>query len=735
MEEKASLLSGLDYWHTKPIDRLGIPSVMVSDGPHGLRKQITLENGESATATAVCYPSECLIASSFDKELLHEVGDAIGKECLSEDVSVILGPGVNIKRSPLCGRNFEYYSEDPLLAGELAASFISGVQANGVGTSIKHFAANSQEKERMTSSSVIAERTLREIYLPAFERAVKKAQPWTVMCSYNRINGEYSAGNRWLLTDVLRKEWGFEGLVVSDWGAVDDRVKDVHAGLDLEMPASGGANDRLAAEAVRNGTLSEEDLDKAVLNVLKLVFRSRKEDIAFDYEKDHQLSSRAAAESMVLLSNDGLLPLDKSAKVAFIGGFAETPRYQGGGSSHIRSYRVDSALSAAPEGVIYSKGFSASDGKTDDTLLAEAVEAAAKADAAVLFMGLPATWESEGYDRTHMELPEDEIKVLNAVLAVNKRVAVVLSNGSPVEMDWHGDVSAILEAYLGGEGGGKAIVDILYGDVNPSGHLAETFPERCEDNPSYLFYGGENGKVTYGEGIFVGYRYYDKKDIKVLFPFGHGLSYTEFEYSDLSVDKASYSSGELKVSVKVRNTGAREGKAVAQLYVRNPQSGMIRPVRELRDFAKVSLAPGEEKSVSFVLSDRDFSYFDEDEGRFLKESGIYGIEIGASSRDIRCSEDIMVSGDQKITPITVQSMIKDAMAVPGADEIFAPLMKHFSLFASSEAEGLGEGTAEMLSAMMATMPLRGIITFTNGMIGLRELEEIVDKLNEKQGLR
>lgn len=621
LEEKAGVCSGLDFWHTKPVERLGVPSVMVSDGPHGLRKQDTAGDhlGINDSIKAVCMPAACATAASFDRELIAHMGEAIGDSCQHEELAVVLGPAVNIKRSPLCGRNFEYFSEDPYLAGEMSASYINGVQSRNVGTSIKHFAANNQEHRRMSSSSNVDERTLREIYFPAFEISVKKAQPWTVMCSYNRLNGTYASEHPWLLTDVLRGEWGFEGYVMSDWGAVSDRVAGVAAGMDLEMPGSGGINDKKIVEAVRSGKLDEAVVDQAVERILEITYRyldNAKPETPWDQEADHQLSAQIAAECMVLLKNEGVLPLSKEDDIAFIGEFAKKPRFQGGGSSHINSFKITSAMDAA-EGlkVSYAQGYSVDKDEATDAMIAEAVAAAKAAKVAVVFAGLPDAYESEGYDRTHMAMPACQNKLIEAVAAANANTVVVLHNGSPVEMPWIDKVKGVLEAYLGGQAVGQAVVKILFGDVNPSGHLPETFPVKLSDNPSYLYYGGEGNEADYREGIFVGYRYYDKKDMEVLFPFGYGLSYTTFACSNLRLSASEITDQEtLTATVTVTNTGTCAGKTVVQLYVGDKVSSVLRPVRELKGFEKVALAPGESKDISFVLYKRAFAYWNTELG-------------------------------------------------------------------------------------------------------------------------
>lgn len=741
LEEKAGLCSGADFWRTKAVERLEVPQMMVSDGPHGLRKQEETEDhlGLDESVKAVCFPAGCATAASFDRKLLRTLGEALGKECQAEGIGVLLGPAVNIKRSPLCGRNFEYFSEDPYLAGQMASSYIKGVQSKGVGTSIKHFLANNQEHRRMSSSSEADERTLREIYLPAFEEAVKKAKPWTVMCSYNRINGVYAAQNKKYLTDVLRGEWGFDGFVVSDWGAVNDRVADLEAGLDLEMPSSFGINDKKIVEAVENGELSEEVLDKAVERILSIVERSvenRKEGASYDKEEDHRLARRIAAESMVLLKNDGVLPLRKGARIAFIGEFAEKPRFQGGGSSHINTFKTESAWKMADQfHVIYAQGYSIKQNKLDDTLLSEAIRAAALAETAVVFAGLPDAFESEGFDRTHMRLPEYQNELIEAICKANPNTVVVLHNGSPVEMPWIHKVKGVLETYLGGQAVGGAVVDVLYGDVNPSGRLPETFPLKLEDNPSYIFYIGEGDKVEYREGVFVGYRYYDKKKMEVLFPFGHGLSYTNFQFSNLKLSKKRMDdTEELQVTVEVKNTGRCAGKEVVQLYVAAPEDGdVIRPVRELKGFEKVELAPGERKNVSFRLGKRAFAYYDAEISDFRVPTGEYRIEIGKSSRDICLSEEVTVRDTSgKWQPITMDTTIGDIMKLSGAKEIVEEMIERMGIADSGSDGNLGEGTADMAEAMLRYMPLRSALSFSGGQVTLEQLEEILDRLNRLQ---
>lgn len=744
LEEKASLCSGQDFWHTQAIERLGIEPVMVSDGPHGLRKQDLKGDhlGINDSIKAVCFPAGCAAAASFDRELLETIGSALGDQCQAENVSVILGPAANIKRSPLCGRNFEYFSEDPYLASEIGASHIKGVQSKNVGTSLKHYLANNQEHRRMSSSSEIDERTLREIYLAAFEGAVKKSRPWTVMCSYNKINGVYASENPLYLNDILRGEWGFDGYVVSDWGAVNDRAEGIKAGLDLEMPSSDGINDKKIVEAVKNGTLDEALVDKAVENILNINYRyleGRKEDAVWDMEAHHELAQKAAAECMVLLKNEeNILPLSKEESIAFIGKFAKAPRFQGGGSSHINAFKTTSAVDAVKgcPNIVYAQGYDIVRDETDEALLKEAVEAAKHAKYAVIFAGLPDSFESEGYDRTHMSMPDCQNRLIKEVSAVQPNTAVVLHNGSPVEMPWIDDVKAILEVYLGGQAVGQAAVDVLFGDKNPCGRLPETFPIKLEDNPSYLYYFGEGDKVEYREGIFVGYRYYDKKKMEVLFPFGHGLSYTTFEYSGLGVNKEAIEDTEtVTVTVDVTNTGKTAGKEVVQLYVEDIESSVIRPAKELKGFEKVSLEPGETKTVTFTLDKRAFAYWSTAIHDWHVETGEFNILIGKSSRNIVCSKTITVTSTVKLPlNFTKNSTFGDIMKNPAAAKVIAPLLEQVKAqFAGDKDKDSAASEAitdEMNQAMLNDMPLRGILSFGGGTLTEDNLEAMLAEMNK-----
>ena len=742
LEEKASLLSGSDFWHSKSVERLGVEKVMVSDGPHGLRKQDLEADhlGINESIRAVCYPTASATAASFDRDVLRQIGSGVADGCQHEKVAVILGPAVNIKRSPLCGRNFEYFSEDPYLAAQLSTSFIRAVQEKNIGVSVKHFAANSQEHRRMASDSVVDDRTLREIYFPAFESAVKEGKAWTVMCSYNRLNGEYASQNRWLLTDVLRGEWGFDGYVVSDWGAVSDRAKGVHAGLDLEMPASGGVNDQLVVEAVRSGQLDEADVDLAVERILTIHQRyldNAKPDTVWDKEAQHEQARALAADCMVLLKNeDGILPLKAGEEIAVIGLFAKKPRFQGGGSSHINSFRTESlmdALAGMP-GITYAQGYDIVTEEPDETLIAEACEAARKAKKAVIVAGLPDSFESEGYDRSHMRMPNCQVELIRRVAEVNPDTVVVLYNGSPVEMPWLGSAKAVVEAYLGGQAVGGATKLVLFGDVNPSGRLPETFPVKLEDNPSFLTYGGEGNTAVYNEGIFVGYRYYDRKKMDVLFPFGYGLSYTSFAYSNLTLSADSIRDTDtLTVTVDVTNTGSVAGKEVVQLYVSDRESTVFRPVRELKGFEKIALRPGETKTVSFTLDKRAFAYWNVQISDWHVETGAFDIQICKSSRDVALSAEVTVESTVQL-PVhyTLDTLFMDLAKDPKAMVIIQPMLEAQKPDFGTEAESETAReaiTPEMAMAMMQNSPLRSSISFGGGPAMRDELLRLLEVLN------
>ncbi len=645
VDEKASLMSGSTFWHLQPLAQYELPQIMVSDGPHGLRKQGNQADhmGLTASVPATCFPTAVTLASSWNRELIHQVGAAIGAECQAEGVSVLLAPGVNIKRSPLCGRNFEYYSEDPYMAGEMAAAFVQGVQSTGTGTSLKHFAVNNQEAQRMVVDTLVDRRTLFEIYLPAFEAAVTQAQPWTVMCAYNRFNGIYCSEHEELLSGILSDRWGFKGLVVTDWGAVNDRTRGIAAGLELEMPSSGGVNDRLVAAQVKDGALDEAHLDRAASRVTQLIMASKNNaaPAEVDFDAHHALARRAAAEGAVLLKNTGLLPLKAGASVALIGAFADTPRFQGAGSSQVNAAKLDRPLDAFAErlgadNVTYAKGFDAELAEADAALIDEAVAAAKAANVAIIMAGLPPLFEAEGFDRTHLRQPEQIEKLISAVADANENCVVVLSNGAPIEMPWLDAVPAVLEIYLAGQAGAHALVDLVLGDVSPSGKLAESFPMALADCPAQENFATHKRQLVYREGLNIGYRYFTSHDVPMLFPFGHGLSYTKFGYSDAKLltdwDAASET---VELAITVSNTGDCAGAEVVQLYVRDVEATAYRPDRELKAFQKLMLQPGEAQTLTFTLDKRAFAYFDVTLDDFNIEPGEFEIFFAASSTDIR----------------------------------------------------------------------------------------------------
>ena len=745
LEEKASLLSGLDFWHTKSVDRLGVKGVMVSDGPHGLRKQDDAGDhlGINDSIKAVCFPAACATTASFDRSLVRTIGEAIGDQCQHEQVAINLGPAINIKRSPLCGRNFEYMSEDPYLVAEMAVDLIQGVQSKNIGVSVKHFAMNNQEHRRMSSNSVVDDRTMREIYLPGFEAAAKRGKAWTFMCSYNKVNGEYASQNKWLLTDLLRGEWGFDGYVMTDWGACSDRVKGVEAGQDLEMPASGGVNDAEVVKAVREGRLDEKYVDLAVERILTIHQRyldNAKPDTPWDKEADHALAGKLAADCQVLLKNeDGILPLRDSDKVAVIGEFAQKPRFQGGGSSHINSFRITSLLDALADkkNVSYAQGYRIASEQPDEALVKEAVAAAKAADKVVIVAGLPDSFESEGYDRSHLRMPGNQEALISAVAAANPNVVVLLYNGSPIEMPWVNEVKGILEGYLGGQNVGTGNRAVLYGEVNPSGRLPETFPLRLEDTPCYLSYGGEGNTAVYSEGVFVGYRYYEKKKIPVLFPFGYGLSYTSFEYSNLKLSADSIKDTDtLTATVDVTNTGTVAGKEVVQLYVADKESSVFRPVRELKGFEKVELQPGETKTVSFTLDKRSFAYWNTTINDWHVETGAFEIQIAKNAHDVVLCAEVNVESTVVI-PMTFDenSIVLDIMKYPKAAAVIQAMMKQAMGAITGDdkpeqSDAASEAVSEeMGAAMMNYMPLRGMISFSGGQMTHEILAGVLAQMN------
>ncbi len=737
LEEKALLCVGRDFWTTQPIERLNIPSVWMTDGPHGLRKAATSDAvgiGDSEPAT--CFPTASALASSWDLGLVEQVGIAMGKEAQARNVQFILGPGVNMKRDPRGGRNFEYFSEDPLLSGNLAAAFINGLQSQGVGASLKHFAVNNQEFARMYYSSELDERTLREIYLPAFELAIKQSQPWTVMCSYNPVNGVYAAENPYLLHQILKEEWGLEGIVVSDWGAVNDRPAGVDAGMHLEMPSSGSPNVHKVVNAVQAGELDESRLDEIVAELITVILHAheqRQPEAVFSIAEHHQLARRVASECVTLLKNEGdLLPLPQGSSLAIIGAFAKQPRFQGAGSSQVTTTQIDSAWNALTEEgwqISYASGYEL-DGATSTALLQEAEEVAAKADMVLLFVGLPGRYESESFDREHIDLPEGHQQLIEAVASANHQTVVVLTNGSAVIMPWVDQVPCVVEAWLGGQAGGSAIVDVLTGKVNPSGKLSETFPKRLEDCPAYLNWPGEQGKVHYREGLFIGYRHYDAKNIAPLFPFGHGLSYTQFAYTNLRLSASELDESEgLQVSVDVTNTGNRAGSEVVQLYVHPKQSRLKRPEQELKGFQKVKLAVGETLTVQMKLTPRDFSYYDPEEKQWLVERGCSEIRIGSSSRDIR-QRTVVTINSAKPVPFrfTKRTPLGRWQEHPEARGLVAPVLAEMSKQMGSHSDD--EDAATMMEAMLRDLPIIKLVQFTRGAFSEAQVEALVEKANQ-----
>ena len=779
LEEKASLCSGLNFWHLKGIARLGIPSIMVTDGPHGLRKQAEGSDplGILDSVPATCFPTASALAATWNRDLVYQVGQALGDECRAQKVGVILGPGANIKRSPLCGRNFEYFSEDPFLSGEMAKSHINGVQSKGIGTSLKHYAVNNQEYRRMVIDAVVDERALREIYLAGYEIAVKEAQPWTVMCAYNKVNGTYCAEHPLLMTEILKEEWGHEGIVVTDWGAMNDRVAGLAAGVELEMPGPNKSHDARIVTAVRSGELDEALLDRAVERLLALIVKAQEtlaQDYACDLDAHHALARRVAGEGAVLLKNAGaILPLAEESKVALIGRFARKPRYQGAGSSLINPTRLDNLYDeivklVGEENLSYAPGYDPRGDAPDEALIAQALERAKTADVVVVCAGLTDMYEVEGLDRAHMHLPPGHEALIQALAAVHDNVVVVLSNGSPVAMPWVDDVAAILEGYLGGQAGAGALADILYGRVNPSGKLAETFPIRLEDNPSYPYFPGGPDVVEYRESIFVGYRYYDTVGQEVLFPFGHGLSYTRFAYSDLQLDRQALTDGEsLTVRLNVKNTGQVAGQEVVQLYVRDEAATVFRPDKELKGFAKVALQPGETGSVVIELGRRAFAYYDPQPGDWVVKPGTFAILVGASAADIRLQgrvevtaprvtpganeqaaaiyhdfprgeaisrqdfeallgRSVPVNGGTKKGQYTVNTPVGDMRDSFLGRRLYSYLEKQMATF----IKGHEDTPMGLLMASVAReMPLRGMLMMSNGAVSREVLEAFVTIMN------
>lgn len=739
LEEKANILSGKDFWHTEAVNRLGIPEIMVADGPAGLRKQETID-GVLSTVPCTCFPSESLLACSWDAELMESFGKAMGEEAAFEGVNIILGPGSNIKRSPVCGRNFEYLSEDPYLSGVMAGNIIKGIQAEGVGTSLKHYIANNQEHRRLSVNAIIDERALREIYLKSFEYAVKIGKPWTVMCAYNRVNGSYVCESKKLLTDILRDEWGFEGVVVSDWGAVNDRIECLKAGMDLEMPTSGMVNTQKIINAVNEGRLDIKTVDKSVERLLDLVFKVVEEkavNISEDIKSiNHKRAKEIAGECIVLLKNEqNTLPLSKEEHIVFIGMLAKRSRFEGGGSSHVIPTLLESAYEEMckllKREIPFAPGYDLSSDIPDEELINEAIKIASGAQKIVLFAGLPESYESEGYDRKHINMPASHICLINEICKVNSNVIVVLSNGAPVAMPWVDGARAVVEGYLWGQAGAGAICELLLGIKNPCGKLAESFPIAIEHNPSYLNFPGEEDEVYYRESVFIGYRYYGVKNIKPLFCFGHGLSYTSFEYSALRLKAKVFDAGEdILLSFKVKNSGDRQGKEIYQIYVRNAEGDANKQVSELKQFGKLELAPGEEKEVSLKIEGSSFSHFCTRKQAFTIEKGEFEILIGASSEDIRLKAVVKINSADKLKKVYHKnSTIGDIKENPAGKILFKELEEQYPEAFEMIFNGMEDDGSDFRDKMIHYTVLRSLVYFSKGLISEQKIEELVSILN------
>ena len=742
LEEKALMTSGRDAWSTQPIERLNIPYIWMADGPHGLRRAPTTYLwGYGDQAPATCFPTASALSATWDMDLLEEVGSALGTEANALGVDLLLGPGINIKRSPLAGRNFEYFSEDPILSGKLGAAYINGVQSQGVGATAKHYVANNVETQRMWANSNVDERTLQEVYMTPFEIAVKEAQPWSVMACYNRVQGEYGTESVRLLTDKLKNEWGFKGFVVSDWDAVVDRVQGIRAGMHLEMPGKPARiTNKMIVEAIKNNELDEKQLDAVVKDILRIVFLAQdnqQEPTDIKVEEHHQLARKVAAEAMTLLKNSKkLLPLDKSQykKIAVIGEFAENPRYQGNGSSQVKPTKLDKFTDVIRDEygqgieISYSAGYSLSN-DDDLSLIAEAAKVAGQADVAIVLAGLPLSYESEGIDRKHIDLPPSHYQLISALAKAQPNTAVALINGSAIAMPWVDEVSAILETWLGGQAGAGAIADTLFGKVNPSGKLAETFPKRLQDSPAFINFPGEDGQVIYGERMFVGYRYFDKLNIEPLFPFGHGLSYTDFSYSDLKLSAKNITDkDQLEVSLTLTNTGKRVGKEVVQLYVVDTESTLQRPVKELKAFDKIELAPGESKQVSFVLSVRDFSYYSKQYDRWLAESGEFEILVGSSSRDMRLNGSLTLTSTEELNyKMTEFSFFAELWSNPQLKPLLIDFMPKWIKAMTPEGKPVEEAKIE---DFLQQQPLIKFPYFTGGEVNEQQIKVFVDQINQ-----
>jgi len=733
-EEKASLCVGTGPWATFSIEKLGVPHIFLADGPHGIRRVIDEREIAQQSLPATCFPTASCLASTWNTDLIYKMGEAVADEANAYDVDIVLGPGVNIKRSPLCGRNFEYFSEDPFLSGELAASLINGIQSKGVGTSLKHYAVNSQEYQRFSISADVDERTLQEIYLPAFEIAVKKAQPWTVMCAYNKVNGTYCSEHHKLLVDILKDKWGFDGFVVSDWGAVHDRVSALRGGVDLEMPGPQERHVKAIIQAVRSGECDEEILDEAVRRLLRIIFKAQDtiNNDKFDEEDHHQLAREIASEGIVLLKNDGILPLKAHHQIAVIGRSAKEAHFQGGGSSHINPTRLDAPFNelrkrAGNADLLYVEGYPRKD-DYDQALIDEAVTVAKSADVALLYVALPPSKESEGYDRKDLDLTAHQVDLIHAVAKVQSNTVVIINSGSAIAMqEWIDEVSAVLEAWMMGQAGGGAIADVLFGNVNPSGKIAETFPLRINDTPAYLNWPGDAGEVRYGEGIYVGYRYYEARDVPVLFPFGYGMSYTTFEYSNPQVPGEFTDVDGMTVKIDVTNTGNVPGKEIVQVYVHDCESTLARPPKELKGFAKVALDPGQTKTVSIPLDFRSFAYYHPQYQRWITEDGDFDILIGASSADIRQSiKTTMKSTILLPCLLSKESTMREWLADPRGAVVIKPMFEEInarfeSMFGGDDSIGI-----EVFD-MVIDMPLISLLLFQQNALTM-PAEEIVDGL-------
>jgi len=742
LEEKATLCTGASPWTTTPIERLDVPELLCSDGPHGVRRLSDVTTMAAESLPATCFPTASCQAATWNETLIEEMGQALAQEAIALDVGVILGPSNNMKRTPLCGRNFEYYAEDPFLSGALTTRYINGVQSRGVGVSLKHFAANNQEFQRFSISAEVDERTLRELYLPAFEMAVKQAQPWTVMCAYNKLNGVYCSEHHELITDILKDEWEFEGLVFSDWGAVHDRVAALQAGIDLEMPGPKPRRVKAVINAVRDGTLDEAVLDESVHRILDIVFKAAHTPKGgqFDVAAHHALARKIAAEGIVLLKNNGLLPLQQPRQIAIIGRTAQEPHFQGGGSSFINPTQVDNGFEAVQKlaseaQLTYAAGYPA-DLSFRQELIDEAVTNAQAAEVALIFVALPPVIESEGYDRPDLNLTQQQVALIKAVTAAQPKTVVILNTGSAVAMsDWLDGTAAVLEAWLMGQAGAGAIADILFGRVNPSGKLAETFPLKLSDTPAHLNFPGEMGVVRYGEGMFIGYRYYDAKEMPVLFPFGYGLSYTTFAYTNPQVSTATFKDVEgVTVAVDVTNTGQMAGQEIVQLYVHDHEAGLTRPVKELKGFTKISLEPGETKTVTIALDFRAFAFYHTGHKQWITEDGQFDVLIGASAADIRCIQTVTLQSTLELPSLLdTESTVREWLADPRGKVVFEPVFKQI-ITQMQQATGGDTGQSDAIGmdmvGFMMDMPLLSVLHFQESLLSVTP-EEMANDLLEQ----